>query len=133
MPSKTKSKKTQKKSAYTACWMQNDDGTLSLTVGSKNSSSNIETTPILNSPIDNVESEMTPPEYNVNVTQNDNLKSPQTAAVIDLPNNPSSPNSLPMQILKPNRPNNGINYHQHLQSKRRLEMSSEYDFQSFDY
>lgn len=39
MPSKVKSKKSQKKSKRslsTACWKQNDDGTLSLTIGSKN-------------------------------------------------------------------------------------------------
>lgn len=120
MPSKVNSKKVQKKSVYTACWVQNDDGTLSLTVGSKNPTPANSPNAVWKGVDDNLVSQNVP-DFNGNF-----VKSPAEAvAKKHSPPQNASPINVPVKILKPNRLDHGIDYQQHLQMKRRREMTSE--------
>lgn len=114
MPSKVKSKKSHKKSKHsvsTACWAQNDDGTLSLTIGSKKSNSVSESNDNSSSSDRSIESQVTL-DFNSNTIADITQKSPHAFAAP----------SIAFKILKPNWSENAIDYRQQQQTKRRNEM-----------
>lgn len=129
-----KSKKSKsKRSVSTACWVQNDDGTLCLTIGPKKKITESETSgselesssPVADSP------DVNPPtDINHNITTDIALKSPQPMIIKQNPFSPAKtianvPNS-PIKILKPNWSlQNGLSYRERQQIKRREEMVAE--------
>lgn len=125
MPSKVKSKKS-KRSVSTACWAQNDDGTFSLTIGSKKLNTSSETSEMLSSTELDITSQVSV-DYNGNITKESTLKSPQLNQTVPLiaTTIPSIINT-PIKILKSNWSQNGISYRERQQMKRRDEMTAEY-------
>lgn len=113
MPStKLKSKKTQKKSnrsLSTACWAQNDDGTLSLSIGSKKPDS-----------INSNDS-----EQNGSIpTSHDHNGNALAVAEIEMKKPPVfKPVTLPFQILKSTWSECGVDYKTRQQTLRRKEMT----------
>lgn len=132
MPSKVKSKKSKsKRSVSTACWVQNDDGTFGLTIGSKKSSIQSKTSDMS---ITGSESDLLSQDapdstdYNGNFLNGITLKSPQP--------NPTQYSTIaktttvpilnsPLKILKATWSPNGIGYRERQQIKRRDEMLEE--------
>lgn len=124
MPSKTKSKKSKAKRSFTSsCWSQNDDGTLSLIIGSKNSSdsesSGMSQEQDMKSPIVQ--------DCNGNLTNGAVLKNPHLNVQVFSPiKTPKLPMSIfangPITLLKSNWSQNVDNYRQRQQIKRRDEM-----------
>lgn len=118
MPSKLKSKKSQKKSKRslsTACWEQNVDGTLSLTIGSKNSEILTDDTIGISS-----ESRSNPetPEITHDFNGNDMIP-----VIVKSPPKMVQP-TVPIKILQSNWSSNGIDYKLLLQTKRRDAMTA---------
>lgn len=130
MPSKTKSKKLKlKRTVANSCWSQNDDGTLSLVIGSKNNSKNNSDSESSDIPNNLQQDTKSPIVQNCigNLKNGVVLKSPQ------LPGNVISPIKTPnistpvlgntaIKILKSNWSQNVDNYRQRQQIKRRDEM-----------
>lgn len=118
MPSKVKSKKSQnksKRSLSTACWAQNDDGTLSLTIGSKKENLSDDTASVSN---DSEQNSLSPQnDHNGNAFAAEiEVKSPP---VIRMP-------TLPIQILKATWSECGNDYRMRQQTLRRKEMTAKY-------
>lgn len=115
MPSKVKSKKKKlKRSVTTLCWGQNDDGTLSLTIGTKKPNLIDQTDNSPNS------SNSTLDETTAADSDPDKIESiiAKCAPVIEEP-------ALPIKILKSNWTQNGIDYRIQNQTKRRDEMTAQ--------
>lgn len=116
MPSKVKSKKSQKKSKRslsTACWKQNDDGSLSLTIGSKKENSTDDTASVSN---DSEQSSMLPQDHNGNAI----------VAEIEMKSPPVFKPTIPIQILKATWSECGTDYRIRQQTLRRKEMTAKY-------
>lgn len=121
MPSKIKSKKSQKKSSRsmsTVCWEQNDDGTLSLSIGPKktadSSTDNSNDPDLIVSPISE--------DHNGNAVE----------AKIEIKTPPVFiPPTLPIQILKASWSENGDDYRMRQQTLRRKEMTKKYGSRLF--
>lgn len=118
MPSKLKIKKSQKKSkrpVSTACWERNDDGTLSLTIGSKKANLVDETSSVSDDSVQSAESPTATNDCNGN-------------AIIHMKEN-SPPEmvqpALPIKIMKSNWSQNGVDYRIRQQTKRRDEMTAQ--------
>lgn len=129
MPSKLKMKKSKsKRSVSTACWMQNDDGTLSLTIGSKKSNTESETSDTSTSP-ESVSLSKETLDCNGNFTNGIILKSPQSAKQsefsIATTTTPTTILNSPIKILKSNWSQNVIGYRERQQVKRHDEMTKE--------
>lgn len=116
MSSNVMSKKSQKKSKRslsTACWEQNDDGTLSLTIGSKKENSIDDTASVSN---DSEKNSLSPHDHNGNAIANGiEMKSP-----------PIFKPTLPIQILKATWSECGVDYRARQQTLRRKEMTAKY-------
>lgn len=131
MPSKLKMKKSKsKRSVSTACWMQNDDGTLSLTIGSKKSNTDSETSDISTSPeSDSLSKESL--DCNGNFTNGIIIKSPQlkqstfSIATATTTTTPTTILNSPIKILKSNWSQNVLGYRERQQMKRHDEMTKE--------
>lgn len=109
-----KSKKSHKKSkhsASTACWAQNDDGTLSLIIGSKKSNTVSESNDTSSKSNRGIETQATL-NFDSNSIGNITQKGPPVLAE----------SSVPLKILKPNWSANAVDYRQQQQTKRRNEM-----------
>ncbi|XP_031638515.1 putative helicase mov-10-B.1 [Contarinia nasturtii] len=131
MSSKLKSKKSKtKRSVNTTCWVQNSDGTLSLTIGAKKSNNDSELNDITTNCEEDIEAAAFK-DYNGNVT-NDPMKIPQTvqndviqnelmSTAIQLPTTPN----LPIKILKSNWLQTGVSYQEQQKIKRHGEMTAE--------
>lgn len=118
MPSKLRIKKSQKKSkrpVSTACWERNDDGTLSLTIGSKKADSVDETSSVSDDSVRSVEASEPANDCNGNAISHMKEKSPPDIV---------QP-ALPIKILKSNWSQNGIDYRIQQQTKRRDEMTAQ--------
>lgn len=113
MPSKVKSRKSQKKtkrSLSTACWEQNQDGSLSLTIGPKKANSIDDIAGVSN---DLESNSMSPHDHNGNAIAPIAMKSP-----------PMFQPTLPIQILKATWSECGVDYRMRQQTKRREEMTA---------
>lgn len=128
MPSKLKMKKSKsKRSVSTACWIQNDDGTMCLTIGSKKPNAESETSDISTSP-ESVKLSKESPDCNGNFTNGIILKSPQrkqSAFSIATTTTPTTILNSPIKILKSNWSQNVIGYRERQQIKRHDEMTKE--------
>lgn len=132
MSSKVKGKKIKsKRSVSSACWIQNDDGTLSLSIGSKKSNSEAE---FGDGPVPGLEVKMVH-DHNGNLTMDSTLATPQPLQTalqpvqVDVSNkittaSATAPNS-PITILKSKWLQNGFGYKERQQIKRRDEMTAE--------
>lgn len=120
MPSKvkiTKKQKKSKRSVSTACWAQNQDGSLSLTIGSKKPDS------------DEKLSETSPQSCKqLNIDDLSHLErdgkkdAHPTWPSVD---NRTTNNNLPIKILKSNQPQDQINFRERQKLQRRMEMTTE--------
>lgn len=118
MPSKVKSKKSQNKSKRalsTACWEQNNDGSLSLTIGSKKENLTDDTASVSN---DSEQYSLSPHDQNRN----------DIVAEIEMKSPPIFTPTLPIQILKATWSECGSDYRMRQQTLRRKEMTAKYDF-----
>lgn len=129
MPSKLKSKKTKlklKSKLTTACWVQNDDGTLSLTIGAEKSNVICETSDVSAGTGLDVEIQVAK-DSNNNWTNDLTLKSPQpgqAALLATTTTTTPTTSDLPLKILKSNWRSNGTDYRERQQTKRRDEMTA---------
>lgn len=114
-----------KRTLSSSCWSQNDDGTLSLIIGSKNNSDS-ESSDMPNS----LEQDTMPQivqDCNENVKNDVVLKSPQApvqaVSAVKMPTIPTPViENAPIKILQSNFSQNVGNYRQRQQLKRRDEM-----------
>lgn len=117
MPSKVKSKKSQNKSKRalsTACWQQNDDGTLSLSIGPKKES-----------PTDDTASNDF--KQNSEEAQHDHNGNAIAAEMeVKTPPVVFKPPTLPIQILKASWSEAGADYRMRQQTLRRKQMTAKY-------
>lgn len=121
MPSKVKSKKHQNKSKRalsTACWKQNDDGTLSLTIGPKKENPTDDTASVSNEGSEQ-NSVTSKHDHNGNtVAAEEEIKTPPVVF---------RPPTLPIQILKATWSESGDDYRMRQQTLRRKQMTAKYD------
>lgn len=121
MPSNVKSKKSQNKSKRalsTACWEQNDDGTLSLTIGPKKKNSADDTTASISK--DSEQNAVVPKhDHNGNAISSSEME-------VKMPPVVFKPPTLPIQILKASWSESGADYRMRQQTLRRKQMTAKY-------